>query len=263
MFPWYGYFGLILVVIGEFLIFKPIEPLSSYFFFIFLWFGYIFIVDAWVYHRSNTSRLKSNYTKFWMMFVISSFFWWFYELLNIFIENWRYESIARPEWLIFTIAFTTVLPAVLETSDLLQTTNFFSKRKWKITLSNRKLTFFIFLGILFLILPFVLPRYTFPLVWLSMWFLLDPINYLLKNKSVLGELKKGTSSLFWSLMVGALITGFFWEFWNFWAPGKWYYTLPFLGFFKIFEMPILGFLGYLPFGLSLYAMYQFVLSFKK
>jgi hypothetical protein len=30
-----------------------------------------------------------------------------------------------------------------------------------------------------------------------------------------------------------------------------------VGFLKIFEMPVLGYLGYLPFALELYAMYWF------
>ena len=51
--------------------------------------------------------------------------------------------------------------------------------------------------------------------------------------------------------------GFLWEFWNYYAIPKWTYDIPFVGFFKIFEMPILGYLGYLPFALELYAMYYF------
>ena len=120
------------------------------------------------------------------------------------------------------------------------------------------------IGLFSLILPFVLPKYTYPLVWLSMFFLLDPINYLNKSDSIIKRIKEGKSQLFFTLMFGALICGFFWEFWNYWAPSKWFYNIPFLGFFKIFEMPLLGYFGYLPFGLSLYSMYIFFMSlFKK
>lgn len=57
--------------------------------------------------------------------------------------------------------------------------------------------------------------------------------------------------------VAALVCGFFWEFWNYGALPKWYYTIPYFGFGKIFEMPILGYLGYLPFGLMIYSFSNF------
>ena len=63
-----------------------------------------------------------------------------------------------------------------------------------------------------------------------------------------------------SLLLAGIIMGFFWEFWNYLAVTKWYYNIPFLGFFKIFEMPVLGYLGYFPFAFELYAMYWFIRS---
>ena len=46
--------------------------------------------------------------------------------------------------------------------------------------------------------------------------------------------------------------------WNFRALPKWEYTIPYLGFARVFEMPLLGYLGYLPFGLEVYAGYHFL-----
>jgi hypothetical protein len=57
--------------------------------------------------------------------------------------------------------------------------------------------------------------------------------------------------------------GFFWEFWNYFAIVKWKYNIPYVGFLKIFEMPILGYLGYIPFALSLYSMYYFTRHYFK
>jgi len=239
--------------------FYRIEPFSTYLFFLLLWVGYIFVIDAFVRLRKGTSRLTSP-QDFWLLFLYSAIFWWFYELLNIFVQNWRYEGVGEPVWLMFTLAFSTVLPAVLETSDLLSSFSFFNRFKFKMKITSRKISFFVLIGLLCLILPFVLPIYTYPLVWVSMFFLLDPINYLNKGTSILAEFKKGKAKLFLTLMFGSLICGFLWEFWNYWAPAKWYYDVPFVGMWKIFEMPILGFLGYLPFGLSLFALYQFTLT---
>ncbi len=256
MLKWHGYVGILLIFLGEFLIFHRIEPFSTYLFFLLLWLGYILLMDSLVYYRTNKSRFSDS-KSFFGLFLYSALFWWFYEILNFFIENWRYEGVGEPRWLIYTLAFSTVLPAILETSDLLQSFHFIQRKRWKINITNHKLAILISLGLIFLILPFVIPLYTFPLVWLSMYFLLDPVNYLLKRHSILADLEKGKAGKFWSLMFGSLICGFFWEFWNYWAPVKWSYDVPFFEFFKIFEMPILGYLGYLPFGLSLYALYHF------
>jgi len=219
--------------------------------------GLILFVDAVVYLRTNKSLLNNHPKKFWSLFVLSIAVWWFYELLNISINNWVYTPIAKPEWLMKTIAFSTVIPAVFEIKDFLLSTALFKKTRFKIEMNNKKAYWFILIGIFMIILPFVLPRYTFPLVWLSMFFLLDPINYLAKRPSLISDLSKGKSRLFLCLALAALTCGFFWEFWNYWAPAKWHYVIPFVGFCKIFEMPVLGYLGYIPFGWSLYAIYIF------
>ena len=54
-------------------------------------------------------------------------------------------------------------------------------------------------------------------------------------------------------MIGTLFTGFFWEMWNFYSLPKWYYTIPYVGFWKVFEMPILGYGGYPFFGLVVFS----------
>src|SRR5206468_3854489 len=58
---------------------------------------------------------------------------------------------------------------------------------------------------------------------------------------------------------GGLACGFLWEFWNYWALCKWVYHLPFLGpleRYKYFEMPLPGLLGFLPFGLECWVLWQ-------
>ena len=60
---------------------------------------------------------------------------------------------------------------------------------------------------------------------------------------------------------GGLMCGFLWEFWNYWALTKWTYNLPFLGSierYKYFEMPLPGLLGFLPFGIECWIMWQLI-----
>jgi hypothetical protein len=49
--------------------------------------------------------------------------------------------------------------------------------------------------------------------------------------------------------------------WNFYSYPKWIYHIPYVDFWHIFEMPILGYGGYLPFALELYALYHFITGF--
>ena len=42
------------------------------------------------------------------------------------------------------------------------------------------------------------------------------------------------------------------------ASARWRYTVPFLGAAKVYEMPVLGFLGFAPFALAAFALYHFL-----
>jgi len=64
------------------------------------------------------------------------------------------------------------------------------------------------------------------------------------------------------LLIAGLICGFLWEFWNFWAYSKWVYTVPFFDRGKGFEMPFLGFLGFPPFAVQAYVMYNSISLFR-
>lgn len=111
-----------------------------------------------------------------------------------------------------------------------------------------------------LILLLAYPTYFFPFLWLSVYFILEPLNVLLKNKSLF----EYTTSRDWrpvlALWLGCLICGFFWEMWNFFSYPKWIYDVPFVNFLNIFEMPLLGYGGYLPFALELFALYHLIIG---
>ena len=71
-------------------------------------------------------------------------------------------------------------------------------------------------------------------------------------------LRQGDWRLVIALACGALVCGWFWEMWNYWAFPKWQYDVSFVNFAHIFEMPLLGYGGYLPFGLEAFAVYHFL-----
>jgi len=89
---------------------------------------------------------------------------------------------------------------------------------------------------------------------------LDPINVRMGNRSLFEFTRRRDWRPVVALWVGCLICGFFWELWNFWSYPRWVYDVPFVGVLKVFEMPLLGYGGYLPFALELFALYHLMLG---
>jgi hypothetical protein len=264
-FPAYGVVALLVCLAAWASSWLHIDPFYRYSFFP-LWFGYILFIDALVVMRKGNSILTRARWWYLLLFLTSSLFWWVFEGLNIPVQNWHYvldQPYSPLAYFLFaSLSFSTVLPAVMETAELLSTFKPLHPRLpaskpgpllplWVLALAE-------ILGILCLILPWIFPRYCFVLIWLSVVLILDPINNLLRRKSALAHIAVGDWH-FLVLPLAGLCCGFLWEMWNFYALPKWYYTISYVGFLKIFEMPLLGYLGYLPFALELFAMYQFVL----
>ena len=268
MFKWYGVLGILIIIVMEINFFFKIQPLANWYFPI-IWFGYILVLDAVNKKLSNKSLISDNESKFWGIVVISALFWWVFEFTNLSIRNWSYINLItdlRLRSLFGLLSFATVLPALFETYELIRNVHLFDgvKLKKKHNITKRFLHFMMFIGIICFILPIVIPKFVFPLVWLSFFFILDPINYIHKQPSIIKHLKDRKLAIPLSLLLSGIILGFFWEFWNYYAIPKWTYNVSFVGFFKIFEMPLLGYLGYFPFALELYVMYFFVEGlFKK
>ena len=105
-----------------------------------------------------------------------------------------------------------------------------------------------------LALTLVWPTVFYPLVWLSLYFLIEPLNYRLGFRTLMERTRAGDWRQVGALFLGVLVCGFFWELWNHGSYPKWVYHVPGLGFAKVFEMPLLGYLGYLPFSLELFAL---------
>ena len=265
-FPFYGIIGLFLIILTEINFIYKIEPFASWYF-PFIWFGYIFFIDALVYKIKGSSLVSNRFKTFLGLVLISAFFWYIFELTNVSLNNWTYkglENLVKSSGLkLFTIlSFATVLPALFETTELIQAVHLFenSKLKVKHKITKGFLHGMMIFGIICILLPTILPSFAFPLIWLGFFFLLDPINYLKEQPSIIKHIKDKKLTIPLSLLFAGIILGFLWEFWNYWAVPKWTYNILFVSFFKIFEMPILGYLGYFPFAFELYAMYWFVRS---
>lgn len=260
--------GLIITTISWIFAWTKIPPLYEHTFFP-LWLGYIFTINGISEVLLGTSLLTKMRKKFILLFLISIPFWWFFEFLNSFTQNWQYilpRPVSNFEYLVrASINFSTVIPSVASTSFLLyRILNLVKSIKCRSFSLQR--TFFNFLFILGLILFLsisLFPKYTFPFFWIIVLFLLEPLNFLFNFPSVFKDLLSGNLNLIISVGLATLLTGFFWEMWNFYSLPKWVYFIPLFNFFKIFEMPVLGYLGYPFFGLEVYSFCAFIFGILK
>src|SRR4030042_566659 len=121
---------------------------------------------------------------------------------------------------------------------------------------------FLIIGAACAMLPLVFPRYAFPLIWLAFIFLFDPFCDLLGGESLTKRWAAGERQQHLCLLAAGLFCGFWWEMWNYPARAQWIYTLPVLNFGRIFEVPLLVSLGFLPFALECAVMYNFLLALE-
>ncbi|HEY8324696.1 MAG TPA: hypothetical protein VIG77_09420 [Ktedonobacterales bacterium] len=241
-----------------------------------LWLGFILTLDGLNVAVSGTSPLKRSKARFVALFLFSSPFWWVFEGLNVPVQNWRYYydhhySFAS-NFFWTSLDFSTVLPAVMELVELVAAIPGLRPRLGPKEIGQRlplgvALALFA-AGVAMVVLPFIYPQRAFGLVWLCLIFLLDPINNLLRRKSASAHLLARDWRFFVTLPLATIICGFFWEMWNSQALPGWKYTVPYINappyLFggpvpHLFEMPLIGYTGYLPFGIELFVMYQFAL----
>lgn len=260
----YGWMGLLIMSLAEILLITNSTFVKSWFTPI-MWTGYILFIDSFIYRVTGNSLISSRFKQFLFMLPYSVGCWLIFEAYNLHLQNWQYFG--QPENLLeryfgYFWAFATIFPGVLLTSELIDISGIFNKfRVRTFTFSKTTLYIIMTIGVLFLVVPILAPQeiavYLFGPVWIGFVFFLDPINYFSGGKSLFRDLENGRLNKLFSLFLAGVICGILWEFWNYWATAKWIYTLPFLNEPKIFEMPLFGFLGFLPFAIEIYVMWEF------
>lgn len=259
-FPWWGWVGILTGLITwtlawtRFAWFSRFQPHT----FTPLWLSFIIVINALTYRRDGHCMMIDRPGFFLQLFVASAVFWWFFEYLNRFVQNWYYIGVDYSPWEYFwcsTLPFSTVLPAVLGT------------REWMLGFSWLEQGFGNFVPLrssrpralawaLLLISASglagigVWPDYLYPLLWVSPILIVVSLQALLGEPHVLEGVARGDWRPVISSALAALFCGLFWEMWNYYSLAKWEYAIPFVDRYRIFEMPILGFAGYLAFGLE-------------
>jgi hypothetical protein len=223
------------------------------------WAGYIILVNALTWKRVGRSLITHEPGYLLILFLFSAIFWWYFEFLNQFVQNWYYVNVDAGDRLGFfiyaTLPFSTVLPAVISTFRLLKTfprlssglDNFYAVR---INYPERVGLVGALAGVTGLIFTGIWPNYFFPMLWLAPLLIMAGAMLLNGERSLLKDLSGGNWQTIYLLALSALICGFFWEMWNYYSFSRWEYSVPLVNRFHVFEMPLPGYAGYLPFGLQ-------------
>jgi hypothetical protein len=234
-----------------------------------LWWGYILALDAWIYRRKGASLLSSRRETFVLECILSIAFWCLFEAYNRLMPGWRYINLIDDlpvRFVGYAVSFATIMPAMFLTCELLKSFGVFAGvRTPPAHWSKAALVISIVMGALFCILPPFLPLringYLWPFVWTGFFFLLEPFNYWRGVPSIYRDWERGSLTRTLQLFATGAICGVLWEFWNAWAYTKWVYVFPAARLLHIFEMPLVGFLGFLPFALEYFVMFHFLASF--
>ena len=270
IFPWWGWIAIVWVI-GSWILawnrfswFSALQPHT----FPLLWLGYILLINALTHQRSGRCLLHQPWLLI-QLFFLSSGFWWTFEYLNQYVHNWHYVNLPEMSPVEYfsstSISFSTVLPAILSTYHCLDTFPQLTRpfATWHLLpgVTNFKTGWSLFaLGTIGLTLIGIWPMYLFPLLWISPLSLLLGLQCIRNQDAGFRCVSQGD----WRPMIlsalAALVCGFWWELWNTYSWVHWEYTLPYVHSLKLFEMPALGYSGYLPFGLTCLAITELALG---
>lgn len=253
--------GVVLVIVAWSLAWTGPAPWSHYTFFP-LWLGYILTVDGLTVLRAGTSLLTRDIRRFALLFAFSIPLWWVFEFANRFLGNWKYltpvDYSPLAYFLLASLAFSTVMPAIFVTATFWRTFPPFNREiRWiRIDPSTAGLVGIGLLGLAMFAGSLIFPDVLFPLVWIGLFLAVDVVNRLTGAVSIAGQVGDRRWDTVFTLFAAGMTCGFFWEMWNIRSMPKWVYDVPHVGWLKVFEMPILGYGGYLPFALEVFTAYH-------
>ena len=259
--PWWGLGGAVVVIVSWLLAWTRFEWFSELQAYTFtpLWLGYVLLVNGLTFRRTGRCMVRDQPGYFLLLFPLSSVFWWFFEFLNRFVQNWHYVGGAElGPWQYFwqaTLPFSTVLPAVLGTRDYLSSFPSLGAglaQAWPVrSRAPRAVAGVTLLGSACVLGCIgIWPHWLYPFLWVAPLSVLTSLQALTGQRTIFAELSRGDWRKLWYAALAALVCGFLWELWNHRSLAHWEYSVAYVHRFEIFEMPLLGYAGYLPFGLQ-------------
>ncbi len=265
---WWLWLGAVVIVAGMALAAARVAPVQENLTPI-CWTGFILAMDG-ILGASGRSWLRRAPGELALMAAISIPSWLLFELYDR-PRFWRpggpelwWHYTGLPPWpwrgLGYAWSFATITPAILLLAEAIEPAlaRAFGRGSGGRVPAELRLGLAAF-GAILAVVPLVWPsEYFAASVWLAWPLLLDPVNRALGLPSIVGDLEAGRRSRALALLASGLGCGVLWEGWNWLASARWSYTVPFLGNVKLYEMPVLGFLGFAPFALAVFAIYHFL-----
>jgi hypothetical protein len=203
------------------------------------WLGVLVALDGFARLRRGRSPLATPAD--WVACAAASvLFWDVFELVDLRLRNWWYTGVS-PNPLVSAafgaVSFATVLPAVRLGLSLEGTDG-------PPLAGGPRRPALLGVGVAILALALAFPRYAFPLAWIFLWPVCEAFASLLPRRTLATPLE---SRAFFRVAVLGLPLGLLWESLNWNCERGWVYTVPHFEKWKLFEMPLPGYLGYLPF----------------
>jgi hypothetical protein len=257
--------SLAVIVAAWVLLLLNVEPVPTWFY-VFAWYPTLVLLDALASGREHERPIYGSGGRALSLLAWSAAVWLLFEAANFRLRNWYYvflPSHPAERWAGIVLSFATVLPALFLTARLLDSAGV--GRSWHarpVTVHRWHLDASVGLGLLTLTLALAVPQLFFPLTWGAVWLLVEPAVYRRHPEwSLFHDIERGEWGRIARLLLGGLLVGVLWECYNFWARGKWIYTVPWLEHVTWFEMPPLGFVGFPLFALEAWTLYHALAAF--
>lgn len=235
-----------------------------------LFWGFTLMLDGWVFKRNGGVSMVSKIPQELIGIGVASISgWMIFEFLNFFVDdNWYYpwgNIIDRELFLLYACIISSgLLPLCFEWYCVFQTfpkLNFRFSDGLKIVLSEKAKFIFLIAACLGIFASGLFPMQLFFALWLSPPVILAVVLDKIGVWTPLKPIGQGNWSPALLSALTYLVTGFCLEGQNYLSaihdgqniiytgdPAYWQYSLPYVNVLRVFEMPFLGFYGYLPFG---------------
>ncbi len=244
-----------------------------------VWIAYLILLEGLLTLKTGASPIRRRPNHFLLLCLASVFIWGVFDMINfnLGMHAWIYIGMPGTPGIPgdfsdrafgYFLAFATIVPGMMLSGQVLLDLKLFdwarSAGRDGFRMPHWGLWISLLTGAAMLAwVIFAATPVTNYVLWTSLVFLLDPINYWLGRPSMFRDWERGWFGRTLAAFAGGLICGFLWEFWNYWALTKWTYHLPFLGSaeqYRYFEMPLPGLLGFIPFGIECWIMWQMIRS---
>lgn len=263
--PYVAAVSALVIGLGIGLALRGAEPVATWLY-LACWYPTIVLMAAVIARAEGCDPFSGHRIHALSLFAWSAVFWFFFELLNWRIDNWYYVYVPADRlsrWVGISLAFATVLPAIFLAARVLETWGVMRSvptRPFRVTQLGLRIS--VVVGSAFLLLPLLWPRRFFPLVWGATTLLAEPALYRRAPRwSLLADLARGEAGRPLRLLTGGAAIGLLWETYNSFARSRWIYTVPGLEDLKLFEMPLLGFLGFPVFALECWSVFHLLASY--